>query len=101
MKKDEVHILLLTYNISYHVHNDGSHYAGNGSRIISVHKNRTSAVAIAAEFNPVFSDAEDEHRINLPHTFNNALKKQFGFNCFDIDGGYCFNLVVETHEISR
>jgi len=95
----KIYILTLTYYISFNDADDGECYAGEGRRIVSVHKDRTTADATASEFSQVFARAENESCIYPIQPYNNMLKEKFGFTVHDIDNGYNFKLVVETLDV--
>ena len=94
-----VYILLLKYSISFHDADDGDCYAGEGTKIIKVFKDRESAVEMANRLNPIFKESEKEDIIFPSQKNNKILQQELGFDRFDIDNGYDFNLVVETFEV--
>lgn len=95
----QVHVLKLTYNISFDDADDGDCYAGEGCRVLSVHEDRAVAAAIAAEFNPVWASAEKERIVFPVQKFSKMLKKKFGLVPNDFSEGYDFQLVVETFDV--
>jgi len=97
----QIHILLLKYFINFHDADDGDCYAGEGSKIIKVFADKQNAVEMANRLNPVLKSAEKEDIIFPTQKYNGILKQELGFDRFDIDDGYDFNLVVETFEIEN
>ena len=99
METNEVHILTLVYDINFNDSDEGDSYAGEGCKILSVHTDRANAEAIAFEYNPVFSKAEEENTVYPVQKYNHLLKQKFGFTVHDIDDGYDFKLSVETFDV--
>ena len=94
-----VSILKLEYSINFNDADDGACYAGDGSRILSVHRLKKDADSIAKEFNDVVDLAEKEDVVFPIQKFNNILKDKFGITLHDISDGYDFRLAVETHGV--
>lgn len=94
-----IHTLLLKYSISFHDSDDGKCYAGEGSKIIKVFANKESAVEMANRLNPILKESEKETIFFPTQKYNGILKQELGFDRFDIDDGYDFNLVVESYNV--
>lgn len=95
----KIHTLLLKYSINFHDADDGDCYAGEGTKVIKVFANKQSALEMANRLNPILKNAENETIVFPTQKYNGILKQELGFDRFDIDDSYDFNLVVETFEV--
>ena len=101
MIPDRIHVLLLGYSIQFDDACDGYRSVGEGRKILSLHRTRAAADALAAEFNAVVARAEREGTVFPIPEANAVFQRRFGFTLFDIDDGYDFKLIVETLEVNE
>jgi hypothetical protein len=96
---NKVSILILTYEITFEDADSGTCYAGDGKRIISVHRDRAAADAIASKFNPILTEADKESIVWPMQKYNKILKNRFGFVCHDIDDSRNLKFEVVDYDL--
>lgn len=95
----KVHTLHLAYDIRFDDSDEGLCHAGSTTLLISVHKDRKTAQAIADEFNPILKQAENENIVYPVQPYNKQIQKKFGFTVNSIDYGYNFKLRVNSYDV--
>ena len=96
----QVHIVSLVYDIMFNDSDNGPTCAGEGRRLLSVHKTREEADKVAAELNPILKLAAKESIVFPIQANNLALKNRIGATLHDIDGdGEEFQAKVESFDL--
>lgn len=98
---NKINILTLVYSINFQDADEGDCYAGEGRKILSIHRTLTHPTIIKSKFDDIFCQAEKETTIFPVQKFNLLIKERFGFTLHDISDGYDFKLIIETFDVEE